>query len=147
MKKVLLFALVLAAAYFGGIETGIVPGGPDDVVQSQSVDNLDLEAAFRNRQSDIQIRGSGRVIRVLRDDMEGSRHQRFILDVGSGQTLLIAHNIDLAERISSLKTGDRIEFFGEYEWNPQGGVLHWTHLDPQKRHLSGWLKHNGNIYQ
>lgn len=106
-----------------------------------------LKQAYQSQQSDVQVRGSGVVIRVLRDDNVGSRHQKFILKLESRQTLLVAHNIDLAPRVANLNVGDRIEFNGEYEWNSKGGVLHWTHRDPQGRHEGGWLKHNGRTYQ
>jgi hypothetical protein len=82
----------------------------------------------------------------LPDDLEGSRHQRFVLRLSSGQTLLVAHNIDLAPRISSLNRGDKVEFYGEYEWNAKGGVIHWTHHDPSGRHVGGWLKHDSKTY-
>ncbi len=65
----------------------------------------------------------------------------------SGQTILIAHNIDLAPRINSVSKGDSVEFYGEYEWNKKGGVVHWTHKDPHGNHIGGWLKHNGKMYQ
>ena len=87
------------------------------------------------------------VVRILPDDNDGSRHQRFILRTASGQTLLIAHNIDLAPRISDLRKGDRVEFYGVYEWNDRGGVIHWTHHDPQGSHTPGWLRHKGRTYQ
>ncbi|CAE6955051.1 conserved exported hypothetical protein [Vibrio owensii] len=106
-----------------------------------------LKQAYQSQQSDVQVRGSGVVIRVLRDDNVGSKHQKFILKLESRQTLLVAHNIDLAPRVANLNVGDRIEFNGEYEWNSKGGVLHWTHHDPQGRHEGGWLKHNGRTYQ
>ncbi|MCE9678880.1 DUF3465 domain-containing protein [Shewanella sp. AS1] len=106
-----------------------------------------LSHAFQTKQSDLQIAGQGIVARVLSDDLQGSRHQRFILRLSSGQTLLIAHNIDLAPRIDGLREGDSVSFYGEYEWNPKGGVIHWTHHDPKGRHEGGWLKHNGKIYQ
>lgn len=106
-----------------------------------------LKQAYQSQQSDVQVRGSGVVIRVLRDDNVGSRHQKFILKLESRQTLLVAHNIDLAPRVANLNVGDRIEFNGEYEWNSKGDVLHWTHHDPQGRHEGGWLKHNGRTYQ
>lgn len=98
-------------------------------------------------QSNDQIRGSGRVTRILADDNQGSRHQRFILTLPSGHTLLVAHNIDLAPRINSLRAGDTIEFYGEYIWNDKGGILHWTHHDPKGKHPGGWLQHNGDLYQ
>jgi hypothetical protein len=93
------------------------------------------------------MRGEGVVDRVLSDDNDGSRHQRFILRLASGQTLLIAHNIDIAPRLEPLSSGDRVAFYGQYEWSPEGGVIHWTHRDPDGEHISGWLKHNGQMYQ
>ncbi|EGR1860760.1 DUF3465 domain-containing protein [Vibrio cholerae] len=106
-----------------------------------------LQQAYQSQQSDLQVQGFGQVAKVLPDDNDGSRHQKFILKLNSGQTLLVAHNIDLAPRIPNLKIGDSVEFYGEYEWNKKGGVLHWTHKDPQNRHAHGWLKHNGQVYE
>jgi hypothetical protein len=98
-------------------------------------------------QSGNQVRSSGTVDRILSDDNDGSRHQRFILKLSSGRTILVAHNIDLAPRIPSLRIGDSIVFYGQFESNPQGGVIHWTHRDPRGRHADGWLEHNGRRYQ
>ncbi|MFO4748341.1 DUF3465 domain-containing protein [Vibrio cholerae] len=106
-----------------------------------------LQQAYQSQQSDLQVQGFGQVVKVLPDDNDGLRHQKFILKLNSGQTLLVAHNIDLAPRIPNLKIGDSVEFYGEYEWNKKGGVLHWTHKDPQNRHAHGWLKHNGQVYE
>ncbi|EMI4454720.1 DUF3465 domain-containing protein, partial [Vibrio cholerae] len=100
-----------------------------------------LQQAYQSQQSDLQVQGFGQVVKVLPDDNDGSKHQKFILKLNSGQTLLVAHNIDLAPRIPNLQVGDSVEFYGEYEWNKKGGVLHWTHKDPQNRHAHGWLKH------
>jgi hypothetical protein len=87
------------------------------------------------------------VIRVLADDLDGSRHQRFIVQLASGQTLLITHNIDIAPRITGVKVGDSVSFYGEYVWNEKGGVIHWTHHDPQRRHVAGWVIHDGKTYK
>ncbi|WP_207805155.1 DUF3465 domain-containing protein [Vibrio cholerae] len=106
-----------------------------------------LQQAYQSQQSDLQVQGLGQVVKVLPDDNDGSRHQKFILKLNSGQTLLVAHNIDLAPRIPNLKVGDSVEFYGEYEWNKKGGVLHWTHKDPHNRHAHGWLKHNDQVYE
>lgn len=106
-----------------------------------------VKAAYEQRQSNVQVQGSGRVKAILRDDNDGARHQKFILVLKSGVSILVAHNIDLAPKISNLNKGDIVEFYGEYEYNPKGGVLHWTHHDPQGHHEAGWLKHDGQIYQ
>jgi hypothetical protein len=114
---------------------------------TSSVDESRLRRAIKSQQSDVQVRGTGEVTRLLRDDLKGSRHQRFIMRVAGGTTILVAHNIDLAPRIDSLKVGDRIGFYGEYEWNDKGGVIHWTHHDPGGRHVDGWLEHAGRRYE
>lgn len=110
-------------------------------------DDSSIGRAFASGTSDVQVEGEGTVIRVLPDDVDGSRHQRFIVQLASGQTLLITHNIDVAPRIAGLKVGDNIGFNGEYVWNEKGGVIHWTHHDPQGRHVAGWVMHNGKRYQ
>ncbi|MEG7597122.1 DUF3465 domain-containing protein [Vibrio cholerae] len=131
MKWFLAFWLVLASFFSVGLHA-------NDAV---------LQQAYKSQQSDIQVQGFGQVVKVLPDDNDGSKHQKFILKLNSGQTLLVAHNIDLAPRIPNLKVGDSVEFYGEYEWNKKGWVLHWTHKDPQNRHAHGWLKHNGQVYE
>ena len=119
-----------------------------DKLQGQDAQGVQLiERAFERKQSDLQVRASGQVIAVLADDNEGSHHQKFILKLNNGQTVLVAHNIDLAPRITSLAKGDIVEFFGEYEYSDKGGVIHWTHHDPANRHVGGWLKHQGRTYQ
>lgn len=106
-----------------------------------------IAAAFQNKQSNVQVRASGKVKVILADDNDGSRHQKFILSLDNGLTVLIAHNIDLAPRIKNIQKGDTVEFYGEYEYTEKGGVIHWTHHDPQNRHVGGWLKHEGRTYQ
>ncbi|WP_399223139.1 DUF3465 domain-containing protein [Synechococcus sp. J7-Johnson] len=106
-----------------------------------------ISNAYEAQHSGVQVGGEGVVDRVLSDDNDGSRHQRFILRLASGQTLLIAHNIDIAPRIEALRSGDRVAFYGQYEWNEEGGVIHWTHHDPDGQHVSGWLKYNGMVYK
>ena len=144
MKRiVLLIFLVLAAyVYLQQANTADAPA-----TESVAADAQQIKAAFDNQRSDVQVRGTGEVTRLLSDDNEGSRHQRFIVTLPTGQTVLIAHNIDLAPRIDALRQGDQVSFYGEYEWNPQGGVVHWTHHDPAGRHPGGWIEHNGQRYE
>jgi hypothetical protein len=88
----------------------------------------------------------GVVTRVLSDDTEGSRHQRFIVRLETDHTLLVSHNIDLAPRVP-IQPGDALIIRGQYEWNAQGGLVHWTHHDPQGRHPGGWIEHAGHRYE
>ncbi len=105
-----------------------------------------VQSAYYDHKSDVQIQEKGIVVKLLSDDLTGSRHQRFILKFDK-LSVLVAHNIDLAPRIDGLKTGDTVEFYGEYEWNEKGGIVHWTHKDPAGWHEGGWLRHKGKTYQ
>lgn len=114
---------------------------------SSTVDESSIGRAFASGTSNVQVEDEGAVVRLLPDDVDGQRHQRFILQLESGQTVLIAHNIDIAPRVDVLAVGDSVRFNGEYVWNEKGGVVHWTHHDPQGRHVSGWLQRNGKTFK
>lgn len=150
MRRLLLAAAVLFAgyAYFDDPHSA-ARNLASTSASSQSVDKSDaiLENAFARHESNVQVSGRGVVVKLLPDDNSGSKHQKFIVKLLSGHTVLIAHNIDLAPRVVGLGAGDPIQFNGEYEWNAQGGVVHWTHEDPSGSHLPGWLKHRGKTYQ
>ena len=93
----------------------------------------------------IEVRGI--VERLLpNDDNDGSRHQRFILNVDAANTLLIAHNIDLAEPVP-VGIGDRVQVRGMYEWNDLGGLMHWTHHDPLGIEDGGYVRYRRNVYR
>lgn len=143
MKKLVTLAIIIVLAY-GALQNGDFAKSQSPVVEADNRTLLDAQA---RQQSDVQLTGHGIVTRILPDDLQGSRHQRFILNIGSDRTVLVSHNIDLAQRVEGLQKGDKVEFSGEYEWNSKGGVVHWTHHDPAGRHPGGWLQHQGNIYE
>lgn len=147
MKKLLLIVVIAWGGYYAFQQHTMQTSANTASATVIQDGAMQLQDAYENNQSNLQVQGAGQVSRVLPDDNKGSRHQRFILQLSTGQTILIAHNIDLAQRIDGLQEGDTVEFFGEYEWNDKGGVVHWTHHDPGGRHTDGWLKHNGTIYQ
>jgi hypothetical protein len=68
-----------------------------------------------------------------------------VLRVGGGQTLLIAHNTEVAGRVP-LSLGDRARFRGSYEWNDLGGMVHWTHRDPMGHTDGGWIEFRNKRY-
>lgn len=127
--------------------TATKPDQQPQVNHSPAINNPQLWAAYQDQVAKLQVRGQGIIIKVLKDDLEGSRHQRLLLQVNDKQTLLIAHNIDLAPRIANPEVGAVVEFYGEYVWNNKGGVLHWTHRDPRGNHPNGWLQYQGKRYQ
>jgi hypothetical protein len=101
---------------------------------------------YTKRDDGSWIDETGFVKRLLTDDDDGSHHQRFIIDIGNHRTLLIAHNIDLAERVP-LGMGDRVKLRGVYEWNELGGLVHWTHHDPQGIEDGGYVRYRRKIYR
>jgi len=150
MRKLLFIVAVIALV--GWLKSNhhrtaqYIPSGSVAERSTSKGDSIVAEA-YANHRSNLQVSGNGVVVKVLSDDNEGSRHQRFILELASGQTLLVAHNIDIAPRIDGLRQGDSIQYCGEYAWNSKGGVIHWTHHDPSGSHPAGWLKHNGQMYR
>jgi hypothetical protein len=105
-----------------------------------------LADAYDNRQSNLQVTQEGSITRILSDDTAGDRHQRVIVKLANNQTILVTHNVDLAPRIPNPTIGKTLRFCGEYEWNDEGGVIHWTHKDPGGRHVDGWLEYEGIRY-
>ena len=132
----LLLVALAACGAAGDGGTGGVAGG-----------DAALARAFDTQASDLEVEGQGTVVRVLADDEEGARHQRFVIRLDSGQTLLIAHNTDVAPRVDGLAVGDVVAFRGVYEWSAEGGTVHWTHRDPGGVHAAGWLRRDGRVYE
>lgn len=150
-----LFLIGLAVIIYGLAQQGgmnfndasvQLQGASDESTLGKSVD-ASLYNAYVNGQSNVQIHGSGVVVKVLPDDRKGLQHQKFILQTSINHTVLVAHNISVAERLPDLTKGDIVDFYGEYEWTQQGGVIHWTHRDTEAQHVNGWLKYNGKTYQ
>jgi hypothetical protein len=144
MKRIHIAAVVVCALIWTACGSAAHYSEQENVAAG---DNSPVGRAFKNRTSNVQVEGEGVVARILADDLAGSRHQRFIVGLASGQTVLIVHNIDIAPRVTGLQEGDSVRFYGEYVWNEKGGMVHWTHHDPGGRHVAGWLKHNGRTYQ
>jgi Protein of unknown function (DUF3465) len=149
MRKFVAFIGLLGVIYALALQHGAFdhPAAAASADLPRSCDETSLAAAYRDHLSRAQICGQGIIARVLKDDTQGIRHQRLVVRLPSGQTLLIAYNFDLAPRIEGLKAGSPVEFEGEYEWNAQGGVVHWTHRDPSGRHPPGWIRYGGRQYQ
>ncbi len=140
LKLITAILFVLAALAYGWIQPELTRpefGSTDTGVT--------VEALFQNRISGEMVEFQGRVSRILPDDNDGSRHQRFIVSLASSHTVLIAHNIDLAPRVP-LQIGRSVSIFGQYEWNEKGGVVHWTHKDPRGTHVAGWIQYQGHTY-
>ncbi len=112
--------------------------------QKQAISQI--REAKNNTNAQFWVGLNGKIVHKLKDDLSGSRHQKFLISPSSDITLLVAHNIDLASRVP-IKKGDSISVYGRYEWNNRGGVIHWTHHDPKGLKKGGWIKANGKVYR
>jgi PhnB protein len=141
--------VVAIAAAVLGIIWHERPAAPNDRTEQASDRraNSDLSTVIANHAHGTHVEARGTIFRILPDDNEGSRHQRLIVKLSSGRTLLIAHNVDVAARIPDPVVGAELEFSGDYEWNEKGGLVHWTHRDPSGTHRAGWIKYRGRLFQ
>ena len=116
--------VLLIAAYFGidlqenQLQTStpsvaVEPSTQTSKPQNQVLDGTaKIAQAFQSRKSNIQVQSQGRVVAVLKDDNDGSRHQKIIVELPNTMTVLVAHNIDLAPRIERLQKGDTVGLKG-----------------------------------
>jgi hypothetical protein len=98
-----------------------------------------IDSLYANQGSNRSVTLKGSITRILADDMEGDRHQRFIIRLSNGRTLLIAHNVDIGMRLTGLSVGSVVYVHGDYIWNSKGGLVHYTHHDPAGKHENGWI--------
>jgi len=135
----------LGADSFQSLQSQSQPARLDSRADAPS--NAALLDAIRSRRSGVMVDMVGPVVHLLPDDNHGSRHQRFLVDVEAERAVLVSHNIDLAPRIDALRKGDDVTVRGQFEWNQKGGVVHWTHHDPDDRRPGGWIEHQGRTYR
>ncbi|CAA6810207.1 MAG: Unknown protein [uncultured Thiotrichaceae bacterium] len=158
-KNLAIIAVLIIAAiyqYLGEGNDGQNHKGASNQPSVSSTQNVQLpnqdavikriRAAADDTNSKFWTTVQGTVIKNLKDDNEGSRHQKFLVKVASDVTLLVAHNIDIAPRVP-VSEGDRVTLHGEYAWNNRGGVIHWTHRDLKGRRKGGWIEANGKRYE
>ena len=125
------------------------PSTPPPANPSESrspASNQELRDAANQQRSRVQLFATGRVTRLLADDNEGSRHQKFLIRAAPDLTVLVVYNLDLARRVP-VEVGDSVTVRGEYIWNEKGGLIHWTHKDPAGKHQPGWVDLKGTRYQ
>lgn len=133
--------------------TGVSPPRPSTSASSLVDGDPDLDdllALIGARASGEMVTTRAVVHRLLDDDHDGDRHQRFLISIDPGsrrpRTVKVSHNIDLAPRVP-VEEGDLVTIRGQFEWNDLGGVLHWTHHDPGDRREGGWIELDGRRYE
>lgn len=104
-----------------------------------------LDEAHRYRQTGFMAEVDGTVARILMDDKEDRRNQKFTMRLGNGQMVLVIHDQETAGRVP-LSVGDSVLVRGEYVWTETGGTLRHTRRDYSARRLHGWIDHRGERY-
>ena len=129
------FAAVMAAAWL--VACGAA-AQPDDAA---------IVSDFQNHQSNVEVTADGTVVRLLPDRTSATgMHEQFIVKLSSGEiTIEVEHNISIAARVP-VALGDHVIVHGEFIWNAQGGVIHFTHHDPKGTHEGGYIQDNGKTY-
>jgi hypothetical protein len=129
------FAAVLLAAWLAAC------GG------SAQADDPAIVADFQNHRSNVEVTADGSVVRLLPDRTSSTgTHEQFIIKLTSQDlTVEIEHNISIAARVP-VAQGDHVIVHGEYVWTAKGGLIHFTHHDPQGTHEGGYIVDNGKTY-
>jgi Protein of unknown function (DUF3465) len=111
-------------------------------------DNAAVERDYAEHRSTVEVTAEGAVTSVLADDSGPSgTHQRFIIRLaGATQTVLVDNNVTIGQRVP-VHPADDVVVHGEYIWNDQGGLIHFTHHDPAPAHEGGWIELKGVRYQ
>jgi hypothetical protein len=129
------FAAAIAAAWL--VACGAA-AQPDDAA---------IVSDFQKHQSNVEVTADGTVVRLLPDRTSTTgTHEQFIVKLASGDiTIEVEHNISIAARVP-VALGDHVIIHGEYIWNAQGGLIHFTHHDPKGSHEGGYIQDNGKTY-
>jgi hypothetical protein len=114
------------------------PAKPDDAA---------IVTDFHNRQSNVEVTADATVVRLLPDRTSATgMHEQFIIKLSSADlTIEVEHNILIGTRVP-VHEGDHVIVHGEYVWNAQGGLIHFTHHDPNGTHEGGYIRDGGRTY-
>jgi uncharacterized protein DUF3465 len=110
-------------------------------------DDAAIAADYHNHRSYVEVTADGTVVRLLPDRTSSTgTHEQFIIKLSSQNlTVEIEHNISVGAR-APIAEGDHVIVHGEYVWNSKGGLIHFTHHDPQGTHEGGYIEDNGKTY-
>ena len=136
------FIAIVALVTFGACRSPL----PTETVGSS--DNAAVKAAFERHADGVQVTATGVVDRVLSDqDGPSGPHERFIVRLRDvDMTVLVEHNLSIAPRVPVV-VAEPVVVHGEYIWNSQGGLVHFTHHDADRSHEGGYIVYGGKRYE
>lgn len=121
--------------------------GNPAISPAASPDDAAIVQDFQGHRSNVEVTAGGTVVTILPDRSSSTGvHEQFIMRLTSGGiTLEVEHNLSIGRRVP-VNQGDSVIVHGEYIWNSKGGLIHFTHHDPQGTHEGGYIKDKGGTY-
>jgi hypothetical protein len=117
-----------------------------ELADGRGFDDTDAIRAQDGHLIKVEITVKAPVKKLLPDDTRGLPHQKFLIELSNGTTVLIAHDTAIAPHVP-LQAGDTPIIRGEYIWNERGGLIHFTHHPARSGHEGGFIYFNGIRYQ
>lgn len=111
-----------------------------------AVDDGQIIQAQSQQARKVELTVTAPIKKLLREEDYREPHQRFLLILSNGTTVLVANDLKYGT-FAPVQEGNVVRIHGEYIWNEKGGVLHWTHKSDEPNHESGYIDFNGMRYQ
>jgi hypothetical protein len=116
--------------------------------QPEQPDNAAICGDYGSQSTNQEVIARGKVADILgtRSGRSGS-HEGFLLklDGDCDLTLKVETNVSITGPVP-IRRGEIVIVKGEYVYDPLGGILHWTHHDPEGRHIAGYVVSDGKTY-
>jgi len=126
--------------------SGNVPSTAPAATSAPTIGDSEVIRAQQLQLVKVPLTVTARVKKMLKYDDRGLPHERFLLVLSNGSTILVAHNTKMAPYVP-VQPGDIVTVSGEYIWNAKGGLIHWTHHSDSPNHQSGFIEFNGKRYE
>ena len=140
LPVVLGFALLVVGLFYTRFNRQTVT--VRDASRAGAVGCSQVATGFQKHESGIWLTVSAIIARLLPDSYGRNEHQRFIVRCPSGQTILIVNDVSIGQRVP-VGMGQRVVVRGQYVWNRQGGLIHFTH---HRDGNGGWILFQGHVY-
>jgi len=116
---------------------------------AEQPNNAQICSLYASGRSGVEVIGQGTVLAVIGTHAGPSgEHEGFLVKLERQCDLLlrIEANVGITGSIP-LHEGETVTVKGQFEDDPTGGMIHWTHHDPAGRHVAGYVIAGGKIYQ
>jgi hypothetical protein len=116
---------------------------------TEKPDNAHVCALYASGTSDAEVVAQGTVLGVLgTHNGPSGEHEGFLLKLTQQCDLMlrVETNVDITGPVP-LRAGETVTVKGQFEDDPGGGVIHWTHRDPSGRHVAGYVLAGGKYYE